>query len=157
MKRRLLAGAGPGLVLVVAFLTASLWPRPLLSDDLRFANDVVSWLHGQNIAVQQVAHWTHAPWPDTSHAATMLTGIGAVQVVVFDTENDARRLQITSDSESAVSSLRYRYRLQGWPGAGRGVAWEAGYPWFFVVYKNWMLVTADAATAQAMKRLTTIG
>lgn len=153
LKRRLLAGAVPGLALFAVFLAASFRPRPLASNDLRFATDVVGWLQAKNVAVRSVARWTHAPWPDTSHAATMRTTIGIVQVVVLNTQEDAKRVQIISAPDDGSGHLRFRYRLRGWPHMEGDIAWESGYPWFFFVYKNWILATPDAATAQMMNRL----
>ena len=158
MKRRLLAGVIPALALFGVFLAASFWPRPLLSNDLRFAADVVDWLQGNGVSVSRVARWTHAPWPDTSHAVTMRTSIGIVQVVVLTTQDDAKRVQITSAPDSGAGSLRFRYQLRGWPHAGRDINWESGYPWFFVVYRNWILATPDAATAPMISRMvSTVG
>lgn len=153
IKRRLLAGAVPAVALFGLFVAALFWPRPLLPNDLQFATSVVEWLERNGVAVSGVARWTHSPWPDTSRAATMRTAIGIVQVVVLDTQDDAKRVQITAAPDNGSGSRRFRYRLRGWPHAGRDVNWESGYPWFFVVYRNWILATPDAATAPMISRM----
>ena len=155
MKGQLLAGAVPGVVLFAAFVAATLWPRPVVSDDLKFAAGVVGWLEDQGIRVQSVYRWLHSPWTEGASAATIRTNVGLVQVVVLEDERASEAPAVVETSDGRSESGPYRYRLSGWPTTPDELTWESSYRWFFTRCKNWVLVAPDAAADRIIKRAVT--
>jgi hypothetical protein len=124
MRARLVAGAVPGALLFAGFFIAACWPRPLLSDDLKFATGVVNWLQDHGMHVQSVHRWSHQPLNDGSCAATIRTNTGWVQVIVFGTENDLELIRVAEAPMRESGFDRYSFTVSGWPSdpsSGRGI------------------------------------
>ncbi len=154
MRRQLIAAAVPGVALFAAFMVAILWPRPVVSDDLKFAVGVVSWLQDRGIQVESVTRWTQGPWEDASRAVTMRTSVGLVQAVVFDSERSLERLGVREHVVTDSDVNRWRYRVTGWPGGSHDPEWESSYRWFLFVQNNWLLVTPDPRVDRIVERMT---
>ena len=149
IARLRLAASLPAFVPFAVFLAIGLAPRPVVPEQLKFANEVVNWLSERGVEIERVAAWSHSPFPDRRDVVTMRTGTGWVQVLVLATQDAASQFELTETRPTGLTGL-YFYRGRGLSNDSSEVTWESAYPWRARTYRNWILFTTDPATGRVI-------
>ena len=81
-------------------------------------------------------------------AAFLHTDKGVVEVIFFDEPTGAERVRVIEERQGN----RYLYAFEGQPNPQPGERIDAGYPIYFIPYRNWFMVVTEKELASALQQ-----
>ena len=83
-----------------------------------------------------------------NRAAFLRTDKGIIEVIFFDEPTGAERVRVIEKRRGN----RYLYAFEGQPNPQPGERIDAGYPIYFIPYKNWFMVVMDKELASVLQQ-----
>jgi hypothetical protein len=119
--------------------------------DLSYATDFVRFLQGTGLVVQEVLRSHHDAMLGGNKAAFIRTDKGVIEVVFLPGGTDAEKITVTY-SRNPSSNVPHKYIINGQAINGKSDTWEAGYPQYITLHKNWFITTSEYELEALIKR-----
>lgn len=122
-----------------------------IPQDLSYATEFVRFVQSTGLVVEEVLRSHHEAMLGGNKAAFIRTNKGVIEVVFFPGEADAERITITY-SRNPSSNVPHRYLINGESINGKSDTWEAAYPQYITLHKNWFITTSEYELEGLIKR-----